>query len=127
MLAQAGIDCRNLTSVCPNRPVVLTCKAPQLPVQWKFRNCTPNQFGDIPLHATSVNGTTNQDDSGAFIATVVEIIKDDFVNTSLEFFPNCSYEQCVIRCQYDDTLSEDKDCKIYYEYISKCAWYKVNL
>ena len=87
----------------------------------------PNLFDDIPLYVTSVNGTTNRDNSSAFIATVVEIIKDDFVNTILEFFPNCSYEQCVIRCQYDDNLSEDKDCKIHYEYISKCAWYKVNL
>ena len=128
MFAQAGINCSNLTSVCPNRPVVLTCKAP-LPLQWKSLDCTPKLFKDIPLHITSVVGTTIV--SGTFIATVVEITKDKFVTTTLNFFPNCSYErQCRIRCEYQDTNGnspDNKDCDINYEYISKCTWCRVNL
>ena len=125
MLTQAGIDCSNLTSVCPNRPVVLTCKAPQLPIQWQSKNCTPKLFEDIVLRRNSV-----KEYKDGFVATVVDI-KNDSVLTSLEFFPNCSYEhQCRIQCEYgnsNDNLSEDKDCIIHYEYISKCAWCRVNL
>ena len=130
MFAQVGIDYRNLTSVCPNRPVVLTCEAP-LPIQWKSLDCTPKLFEDIPLHITSVAGTTTKDTSGAFIANVVEIIKDNFVTTTLKFFPKSSYErQCRIRCEYQNTNGnspENKDCDINYEYIRKCTWCRVNL
>ena len=130
MFAQAGINCSNLTSVCPNRPVVLTCKASRLPIQWKSSECIPQLFEDIVLDGNSVAGTTIKDTSGAFIATVVDI-KNDFVTTTLKFFPNSSYErQCTIRCEYENTNGnspENKDCYIHYEYISKCTWCRVNL
>ena len=123
MLAHAGIDCNNLESVCCNRPVVLICKAPQLPIQWKSKDCEPKLFDDdIVLKGGSVKGSQVERDG--FVATVVDI-KDDFVLTSLEFLPNSSHErQCKIRCEYG---SENQDCIIQYEYISKCAWCRVNL
>lgn len=120
MLARAGINCSNLTSVCPNRPVVLTCKAPQLPVQWQNKNSKPRLFQDIVLRGNSVEGNKKYDDG--FVATVVKIT-DGFVLTSLEFFPKCSYEHHgKIRCQYrnrNNNMAENKSCILHYEYISK--------
>ena len=130
-IAQAGIDCNNLTSVCCNRPVVLTCKAPQLPIQWKSLDCIPQLFEDIVLDGNSDIDTTIEDTNGAFIATVVDITNDNFVTTTLKFFPNSSYErQCRIRCEYGNTNGnspENQDCDINYEYKSKCTWCRVNL
>ena len=83
MLTQAGIDCSNLTNVCPNRLVVLTCKAPRLPIRWQSKSCTPKLFEDIVLHGNSVKGS--QGDRDGFVATVVDI-KNDFVLTSWNFF-----------------------------------------
>ena len=116
MLAQAGIDCSNLTSVCPNRPVVLTCKGP-LPIQWQSKNCTPKLFDDIVLLGNSVKGSQVFRDG--FVTTVVDI-ENSSVLTTLDFFPNSSYERhCKIRCEYEN--SNDTGCTIHYEYISKCA------
>ena len=129
MLAQAGIDCRNLKSVCPNRPVVLTCKGP-LPIQWQSKNCMPKLFDDILLNENNaIKGY--QVESNGFVATVIDIINDS-IYTSLEFFPNSSYEErhCKIRCKYQKSNNNSlghKDCIIQYEYISKCAWRRVNL
>ena len=117
-LAQASINCSNLTSVCPNRPVVLTCEAPKLPVQWKSENL----FDDIVLRGNSVEGS--QVDRDGFVATVVKI-NNTFVLTSLEFFPNCSYEHSIIQCGHE--TSTNRDCTIRYEYLSKYTWHRVNL
>ena len=113
-LAQAGINCSNLTSVCPNRPVILTCKAPHLPVQWQHRDSIPKLFKDITLRGNSVEGHKEYYDG--FVATVVKKnIK--FVLTSLEFSPNSSYEHGNIRCEYEKSTNEK--CTIRYEYLSK--------
>ena len=119
---QAGINCSNLTNVCPNRPVVITCRAP-LPAQWKSLNCMPKLFKDFLLNnRNSIKGS--RVDRNGFVVTVIDI-KNNFVLTSLEFFPNCSYERrCKIRCKYRNSnpnLSEKKNCIIHYKYISKCA------
>ena len=125
MFAQAGINCSNLTSVCPNRPVVLTCNATRLPIQWKCKNCTPELSDDIVLFGNSVKGSQVHRDG--FVATVVEI-ENNFVLTSLKIFPNSSCEHhCKIRCEYEN--SNDTECIINIQYISKyvCIVHRVNL
>lgn len=117
--AQASINCSNLTSVCVNTPIILTCKTSRFSgVKWKsdlFDESLP--FYEKDITANNIGKEIKSDDNN-FVATILRI-DGNTVLTSLTFNFDCSYEDHVVKCL--DTKNNDyvDSCIINYTYTSK--------
>ena len=119
--AQASIDCSNLTNVCLNTPIILTCNTSTIAgVKWKSNLFDRNkdlQFAENEITANNI-GMEKKTNDNNFVAKILKI-DGDIVMTSLTFKFNCSYEGHHVKCI--DPKSEDyvDSCTISYKYTSK--------
>lgn len=111
-LAQTSIDC---SCICSNKPVNLSCTTTkENGVIW---DSPDGLFDKIQFHGGSNNTYEgNKKNNNGFNATILKI-EDDFLLTTLQFYPNSSYENHIIRCRKPSD-NDFKKCTI--NYIGKC-------
>lgn len=117
--AQATINCTNLTSVCVNIPITLTCiTSTTSGVKWKsdlFDRDLPFYEEDVTPNNIGMKESTNDH---KFVATILRIF-DGFVLTSLTFNFDCSYEDHLVKCLDPKNDDHVDRCNISYKYTSK--------
>ena len=117
--AQATINCSNLTSVCVNIPITLTCTASTTyGVKWKSDLFDKElQFHENDVTTNNIGMETKTSDNN-FVATILRIF-DGFVLTSLTFNFDCSYKDHLVECLDPKNDDHVDRCTISYKYTSK--------
>ena len=122
--AEASINCSNLTSVCLNTPITLTCKTSITSgVKWESKLFEELQFYQDEADNNNDIGIEKKSNDTNFVITVLRI-GYGYVLTSLTFNFNCSYEGYLVVCK-DQADGNVDNCTISYEYISKLHVYTV--
>lgn len=117
--AQVSIDCSNLTNVCLNTPIILTCNTSTTAgVKWKSDLFDKDlQFYQNQVTNNDIGKKKETNDTN-FVAAILRVF-DGFVQTSLTFNFNCSYEDHLVECLDTSNDAYVENCTISYKYISK--------